>query len=160
MISKRLLLILTVFLATMVLSIWILLFLQQQKSGLDLYCSTFLHFDNEKPSFAASVDISFRLQPDHSGNVAINGNLKGEGVLNVIARTVSFNYRIINNDEIALSDMNYVKNTRDNTNDTLFRKYFFYVPEGTERVIRLRASRNGYLIENEQSPVFMCLNKY
>lgn len=157
--GKHLLFFLTGILTILVIIIWALIYFHQQKSGLDVYCSTFLHFDNGEPAFIASADISFRLQPDHTGNVALYGHFHDEKGLYVIARTVSFNYRIINPGEIALSDMTYIKNPRDSTTDAIFKNYFFYVPEGTERIIRLRPSRNGYVVENEHSPVFMCLNK-
>jgi hypothetical protein len=118
-----------------------------------------MQYHHQSPAFSATVEFIFRLEEDHDGYAILSGNIHSARDIQVISRTVHFNYVMKRPGEIEISDMRYAKSPRDTADDDSFRYSFFYVPEGDVRHLRIGPLRNGWLIGNPQSPFALCLNK-
>lgn len=136
-----------------------LLFVCQSSNSMNIYCSTILQLAQKDPDLSATLDLTFRLQRNHTGQVALSGNIQKDGSSQVISRSMLFDYEIENPDEVSFKNMRYAKNLKDTASDEDFKMNFFYVPEGQKRTIKIHAIQNAYLIENVHSPVFLCVNK-
>ncbi|POT57186.1 hypothetical protein C3432_17680 [Citrobacter amalonaticus] len=141
------------------LSLWFYLHARQQQKGMDVNCAASLRYNQRDPDFIATFDMIFRLNKSFYGQVFLFGNIHSERGVEVISRTIQFNYEVYRPGEISVTNMHYAKNISDTANDELFKQRFFYVPENSSRVLRLNPSGNSWLIENLQSPFALCVNK-
>ncbi|BBV66315.1 hypothetical protein [Kluyvera ascorbata] len=143
--------------ASLLLSAY-LLFTRQPRGSMNVDCSTMLQMAYKDPDLTATIDLTFRLHRNHTGQVALSGKIKQDDRTQTISRTMLFDYEVKTPGEISLDNMRYAKNLKDSVTDDEFKMNFFYVPDGQKRTIKIRATRNAYLIENLHSPVFLCVN--
>jgi hypothetical protein len=133
--------------------------MRQKQGSLNVNCSSLIRYNHKAPDFTATLDFVFRLEKNLVGYAVLSGNVHSSQGVNVISRTIHFNYAMSRSDEIEIADMHYVKNARDTVGDEVFRSTFFYVPEGTTRQLRIKPLRNGWLIGNLQSPFVLCVSR-
>lgn len=143
----------------LVFSLWFYMHMRQQQNGMSVNCSTIISYNHKVPDFIASLDMIFRLDKNSHGQVILSGNMHSERGVETISRTILFNYEVNRPGEISVKDMHYAKNPRDTASDESFINGFFYVPEGTTRLLRINPLVNGWLIENMQSPFALCVNR-
>ncbi|MGM8448381.1 hypothetical protein ACS6GG_09810 [Enterobacter bugandensis] len=136
-----------------------LIYTRQQTPGLEVNCSTVIHYDNMAPVFVSSLELHFRLHDNHTGRAVLSGNIDDGNNITLISRSIVFDYEISAPGEISVSNLRYLKNTRDTASDDYFRNSFFYAREGTNRLLRLSPLNNGWLLGNLQSSFAICVNK-
>jgi hypothetical protein len=158
-VNKRTRTVIVVLLIILVLSACFYGYMRQKQGALNVRCSSHMQYHHQSPAFSATVEFIFRLEEDHDGYAILSGNIHSARDIQVISRTVHFNYVMKRPGEIEISDMRYAKSPRDTADDDSFRYSFFYVPEGDVRHLRIGPLRNGWLIGNPQSPFALCLNK-
>lgn len=129
------------------------------KSGLNINCSTILHFDHANPDFISTLELTFRLDSDFEGLVVLSGNIDTATGRQTVSRHITFDYDIKVPGEIVVSNMRHIKTTRDTAADEIIENGFFFVPEGTERQLRLSSTANAWLLGNPQSPFALCVNQ-
>lgn len=130
-----------------------------QTPGMKINCSTILHYDHANPDYVTTIEITFRLDRDYGGLVVLSGNIDTAAGRQNISRNIIFDYDVKELGEIIISNMSYIKTHRDNADDDILMKNFFFVPEDTERQLRLSSLRNAWLLGNPQSPFALCVNK-
>lgn len=158
--QKVKLVILGVFIAIFLASLAIALYTPYPNSGLDLNCSTTIHYDHKDPDFTSMIELNLRLFKNRTGRAILAGRINANDEIQTISRSIVFNYDMTHPDEISVRNFDYIKNTRDTANDAFIRSNFFYAPEGVTRQMRLTPSENAWLIGNLQSPFALCVNKY
>ncbi|POT58081.1 hypothetical protein C3432_09165 [Citrobacter amalonaticus] len=141
-----------------VLSAWFYLHHCLLQSSMQVNCATILRYSHHDPNFIATLDMIFRLDKNHNGQAILSGNMHTEREVQIVSRTIIFNYEVNRPGEIYVKNMRYVKNIRDTASDDHFRRGFFYVPDGSVRQLRINPSGNGWLIDNLQSPFALCIN--
>ena len=138
---------------------WIYLQKRQFEDGLDVNCSSPLNMTHMGPDFNAKLDISFRLLRDFTGQVSLSGEISTTDGKQFVSRTVKFEYSPYSSDELAISEMRYIKNARDTASDEIFEHHMLFVPDGGERYIKISPINNAYLIQNLHSPILLCVDK-
>lgn len=132
---------------------------RSQKPGLTINCSTILHYDHANPDYISTLELTFRLDSDFEGLVVLSGSIETASGKQTVSRNIMFDYDIKTPGEIVVSNMRHIKTARDTANDEIIEKSFFFVPEGTERQLRLSSTANAWLLGNPQSPFALCVNK-
>lgn len=135
------------------------LYKRSQTPGIKINCSTILHYDHASPNYVSSLEMTFRLDKDYEGLVVLFGYIDTPTGRQTIARNIQFDYSVKTPGEITVRNMSYIKTLRDNANDEIVKNSFFFVPEGTERQLRLNPLGNAWLLGNPQSPFALCVNK-
>lgn len=130
-----------------------------QGPGLTINCSTILHYDHAKPDYISTLELTFRLESDFEGLVVLSGSIDTAKGRQTVSRNITFDYDIKAPGEIVVSNMRHIKTARDTAADAIIEKSFFFVPEGTERQLRLSSSGNAWLLGNPQSPFALCVNQ-
>ncbi|HHA2302550.1 hypothetical protein I4P06_21370 [Enterobacter asburiae] len=142
-----------------IISTGIMLYKRLQQPGLNINCSTILHYDHSNPDYISTLELTFRLDSDFEGLVVLSGNINTATGRQTVSRNITFDYNIKAPGEIVVSDMRHIKTARDTADDEIIKKSFFFVPEGTERQLRLSPSGNAWLLGNPQSPFALCVNQ-
>lgn len=137
---------------------WFYLHMRQKQSALNVNCSSIIQYNHQAPDFTATLELVLRLEENLDGDAVLSGNIHSAAGTHVVSRTGHFSYVMNSSVEIEISNMRYVKNARDTSDDESFRRSFFYVPEGAVRQLRIYPSRNGWLIGNLQPPFALCIN--
>ncbi|HBW2765519.1 TPA: hypothetical protein MEW02_003464 [Klebsiella pneumoniae] len=130
-----------------------------QRSGMKVNCSTILHYDHAKPDYISTLELTFRLDSDFEGLVVLSGNIDAAGGRQTVSRNITFDYDVKFPGEINVRNMRYIKTSRDNADDEILMKSFFFVPEGTERQLRVSPLGNAWLLGNPQSPFALCVSQ-
>lgn len=130
-----------------------------QRTGMDINCSTILHYDHARPDYISSLEMTFRLARDYEGLVMLSGHIDTATGRQIVSRNITFDYAVKVPGEIVVSNMHYIKTNRDTAQDDILSQSFFFVPEGTERQLRLSPLSNAWLLGNPQSPFALCVNK-
>ena len=130
-----------------------------QKPGIKVNCSTILHYDHAKPDYISTLELTFRLDSDFEGLVVLSGSIDTATGRQTVSRNIMFDYDIKVPGEIIVRNMSYIKTSRDNADDEIIKQSFFFVPEGTERQLRLSPLGNAWLLGNPQSPFVLCVNQ-
>ncbi|ECL2126665.1 hypothetical protein FSE01_22235 [Salmonella enterica subsp. enterica] len=130
-----------------------------QRPGMKINCSTILHYDHVDPDHVSSLEMTFRLDRDYEGLAVLSGRIETAAGRQIISRNITFDYDVKVPGEIVVRNMNYIKTLRDNADDDIFTRSFFFVSEGTERQLRLNPLGNAWLLGNQQSPFALCVNK-
>ena len=134
------------------------LYKRSQQTGLKLNCSTILHYNHAHPNYTANLEIAFRLDKDYEGLVILSGYIDTPSGRQTIARNIRFDYGVKTPGEIIIRNMSYIKKFRDNAHDEIVKNSFFFTPEGSERLLRLKPLSNAWLLGNPQSPFALCVN--
>lgn len=137
----------------------LMLYKRLQQPGLNINCSTILHYDHSNPDYISTLELTFRLDSDFEGLVVLSGNIDTATGRQTVSRNITFDYNIKAPGEIVVRDMRHIKTARDTADDEIIKKSFFFVPEGTERQLRLSTSGNAWLLGNPQSPFALCVNQ-
>lgn len=132
---------------------------KSQQPGIKINCSTILHYDHASPNYVSSLEMTFRLDKDYEGLVVLSGYFDTPTGRQTIARNIQFDYSVKTPGEITVRNMSYIKTLRDNAHDEIVKNSFFFVPEGTERQLRLNPLSNAWLLGNPQSTFALCVNK-
>lgn len=132
---------------------------RSQKPGLTINCSTILHYDHAKPDYISTLELTFRLESDFEGLVVLSGSIDTARGRQTVSRNITFDYDIKTPGEIVVSNMRHIKTARDTADDEIIKKSFFFVPDNSERQLRLNATANAWLLGNPQSPFALCVNQ-
>lgn len=130
-----------------------------QRPGMKVNCSTILHYDHAKPDYISTLELTFRLDSDFEGLVVLSGSIDTTTGRQTVSRNITFDYDVKAPGEIVVSNMRHIKTARDTADDEIIKKNFFFVPEGTERQLRLSPLGNAWLLGNPQSPFALCVNQ-
>lgn len=128
-------------------------------SGVEINCSTILRYNHANPDYVSTLEMIFRLDRDYEGLVMLSGNIETATGRQTVSRNITFDYAVKVPGEIILSKMNYIKTIRDTAQDDIITRSFFFVPEGSERQLRVNPLGNAWLLGNPQSPFAICVNK-
>lgn len=158
-INKKAVTVAVILLTVLAVSVWFYTTMRQKQMALSVNCSSIIKYHHQTPDFTATLEFVFRLEKSLDGYAVLSGNIHTSKGVQVISRTVHFNYMVNRPGEIEISNMRDVKNVRDTADDDSFRGNFFYVPEGAARQMRINPLHNGWLIGNLQSPFALCVNR-
>lgn len=130
-----------------------------QRPGMNINCSTILHYDHAAPDYVSTLEFTFRLERDYEGLVLLSGIINVSSDKQIVSRNIAFNYDIKTPGEILVRNTRYIKTSRDTASDDIINRSFLYVPEGTERQLKLSPLGNAWLLGNPQSPFALCVNR-
>lgn len=145
--------------ALIIISAGLLWHKSTQKPGMEINCSAILHYDHVDPDYVSALEMTFRLDSDYEGLVVLSGSIATATGKQTVSRNITFDYNVKVPGEIIIRNMKYIKTFRDTAQDDILTRGFFYVPDGTERQLRLNPLGNAWLLGNQQSPFALCINK-
>ncbi|KFK93399.1 hypothetical protein IV04_17190 [Serratia sp. Ag1] len=122
-------------------------------------CVSVLRMQEFTTGFSSTETLTLVVNPNKSGYIALSGNVFYQGKPMILFREIRFRYEKETHDIYKLYDIETVKNSRDNTPDSLIESVFFSTKHQKPRYMIVRKIMNAYVIGNLHSPVFMCVVK-
>lgn len=154
--KKWLILIILVLMMTSAVLLW---HKNGQQPGMNINCSTIILYQDTTEPVHSALEMTLRLNSDYEGLVVLSGSVETATGKQTVSRNITFDYAVKIPGEILVQNMRYIKTPRDTAYDDIFTKNFFFVPENTERQLRINSLNNAWLLGNPQSPFALCVNK-